>query len=549
MVAVNAEEEKPLRWNWNRATGSRLALGLAILVLIGLSRLAAFPASIWEQDEAYFSAAVVEMDLADSRPHPPFFPLWIAFGKLVHSAGLPPAESLMLVSAVLSTVLLIPLTVLWWRLLGPGLAPAAAVVVLMVPGVWLYSGRAFSEIGATAFLVSALACWTRSGGRAAAWGSVAAGAAVLIRPQFGLVVVFVVVWLLVRRPRKAWPAIVAPAAILIVVGATWFAVSAGGLAEVLNVSSLHAAQHFGELSTADRGLFDSGLARLLVSPVVFLVWLGLTALGVFTTLAAKGNREVGWLVLAALTAMIIVVFGLSNPAHPRYAAPLVILSGGFVAAGLRRVLGVRGAIAGAGALVCWAVIVVLPSIEAYRGLPSPPIRALERASRLAAEREGVLVVDRTLHAFVGYREAVGLLEAPVLFDHMLKMGVSPQPGTEAVLIFDGDNGRRRGATEGEEGFSCDDPLLRSLGQNRFLDLTVARSTGSESPEYTFTPVGKGTSGRIEAQPVGGGDASEDDEGEEGLEGGRFRDGGSEDNHPGHGDAHEEASDHHQGSGR
>ena len=115
----------------------RLVVSVALVALIGISRLVVIPASIWEQDEAYFAAAVVEISIGDSQPHPPFFPLWIGLGKLVHLAGVPPAASLQWLSAVLGTLLLLPLTTLWSRVLTLRLAVAASVLGLMAPGVWL----------------------------------------------------------------------------------------------------------------------------------------------------------------------------------------------------------------------------------------------------------------------------------------------------------------------------------------------------------------------------------------------------------------------------
>ena len=495
-----------------------MVISLALVALMGITRLAVFPASIWEQDEAYFAAAVVEIDVADSQPHPPFFPLWIGLGRVVHWAGIPPAQSLMLVSAVSSSLLLIPLAALWSRFLGRGLALAAAVMALTVPGVWLYSPRAFSEIGATALLVPALVFWTRPGWRSTAAGSSAAGLAILIRPQFVLVVVVAMAVLLVQRRGRTWAAVVMPAAILVAVGTTWFVIAAGGLAEILYVSSLHATQHFGALSEADRGLFESGFARVLVSPVVATMWLILTVLGAFSALARKGKSQSGWLVAAALFAMIIVVFGFSNPAHPRYAAPLVVLSSGFVVVGLRRLLGERGAAIGVGGLACWAAAVVLPSASVYRDLPSPPLRALDRAVQLAVEGEGVLVVDRGLHAFVGYREAVGTLGVAVVYDHMLELGAAPPPDAAVVMVFDGIDGGPAASREAAEVFSCDQALLRRLSQDRFLDVTVTgvRSTAPQGVEDIVASIREGSSGRREGETVDTEHGREDDEGEDGF---------------------------------
>lgn len=505
----------------NRDAGKRLAIGLVILVLIGMSRLVVFPASIWEQDEAYFAAAVAEISIADSQPHPPFFPLWIGLGKLVHLTGVEPAASLQWLNVVFGTLLLLPLTTLWSRILAPGLATVGAVLGLMAPGVWLLSGRAFSGTAATAFLVLALGLWTRAEPSRAicAAGSVAAGLSVLIRPQFGLVVFGVGVVLLSRcgAGRRLW--IWLPAAILVAGGSAVFIVAAGGLTEVVKAFFIHAELHFGGLSRAVLGFSNSGLARIFVHPEVALVWIGLAIAGVAAAMRTKDTRDVAVPVIVALVILLILTFGLSNPTLPRYAVPIVLLSSGFVVVGLRRLLGRTGAMVAAGAAVCWSLAVVLPAAPVYRAVPSPPLLALERAEELVANNPGVMIVDRRLHAFVRYRAAADPLAAPVIFDHLLELGAAPP--VNAVVVFDGIDGGTSASRESTEVFSCDQALLRRLSQDRFLDLTVTgvRSTAPQSAEDIISSIGEGSGGRREGQPIGADDGNEDDEGEDRLESG------------------------------
>ena len=103
-----------------------LALTTAVFALVCASRVVVFPASIWEQDEAYFAAAVVAIDLADSAPHPPFFPLWIGIGKALHRLGFEPAAGLQVASGCLGSLMFLPLVAVWSRFLKPPLSIAAA---------------------------------------------------------------------------------------------------------------------------------------------------------------------------------------------------------------------------------------------------------------------------------------------------------------------------------------------------------------------------------------------------------------------------------------
>jgi len=459
---------------WNR--GPTFVAMLAVFAVVCLSRAVVFPASIWEQDEAYFAAAVVEIDLADSAPHPPFFPLWIGIGKALHLLGLEPATSLQATSAVLSALMFFPLVALWSRFMKPAPAMAAAVLGLAVPGVWLFSGRAFSGTAATAGLVAVLACWTRPipDRRWLAAGSVVAGLAILIRPQFGLVVAAIVLVMLARLDGSQRAALVVPAVGVVTVGAAVFVVAAGGLAPLAAAMSEHAALHFGALPSAARGLLDSGLARVLGHPLLAVGWCLLVISGVSVVLRSPTLRAAGWPVIAALVAVVVLVFGLSNPAHPRYAVPIVILSCGFVVLGLGRLLNERWTLISVAAAVVGAVAVVLPVAAIYRHQPSPPLRALAEADRLADRRGGVVVIDRTLHSFVIYREAVRASAAPVVFDHLLDLWASPPaPASRTVMVYDDYHDDLIVSSESRRTFSCDSGLLRRLAQGRFLDVTVA----------------------------------------------------------------------------
>ena len=184
------------------------------------------------------------------------------------------------------------------------------------------------------------------------------------------------------------------------------------------------------------------------------------------------DREVTVPVLMALIALLVLVFGLSNPAHPRYAIPLVVLSGGLVVDGLRRLVGDRWTSATIAVAVVGAAVVVLPVAGELRTVPSPPVRALERADVLAEGRGAMVVVDRGLHAFVLHEQATGALTAEVVFDHVFELGGEPPPPEETVMVFDMGLDGNVIANSDVEDFICDSPLLRRLSQDRFLEIRV-----------------------------------------------------------------------------
>ena len=218
----------------------RTVIPWASVIFVAVSRWLAFPASIWDMDEANFALGVIDFDPVHNQPHAPFFPLWVALGKLTNwlVPTLGPSGALRLVSALASVAILWPLRSLWSRVLPRSQALAAAALYLFLPGVWLLSGRAYSEPTATALLVAAVAAWlplrpARSG---LAAGSVCLIAALLVRPQWLPVVLPFVVWRALRSPDArdrlvvlGIPLIVGGAAVVVVahvsggVGPLWAA--------------------------------------------------------------------------------------------------------------------------------------------------------------------------------------------------------------------------------------------------------------------------------------------------------------------------------------
>ncbi len=454
----------------------RAVLITALVSIVVVSRLAAFPASVWEQDEAYLAAAVARLDVAASQPHPPYFPLWIALGRLVAAAGVGPAAALGLVGAALGSLVVLPLVVLWRRLLPATVAVAAAALPLAAPGVWLLAGRAFSGTAATALLVAAVAAWSQPG--AAAWrlatGSLAAAACVLVRPQLALAAAAATVAAAAIHGRRRLLWLAGPAAVAVAGGAAAFVALAGGAAPLWMELVEHFRWHFASLDAARRGLLSSGLADATGHPLAAVAWCAAVVAGALSIWSDRERRGQLWLVLAPLAAAAATVFLLSNPAHPRYAVPLVVLSGGLVLEGLRRLAGDRRAVAAAAvAVTAWAAMVV-PVTARYRGQPSPVVAALDHAARRATAREGTLVVDRRLHAFVRLHQETVAGGPPVLFDHVLELGVVPPPPPgRVVAVLDRGGEHLVVGAEAVRTFSCREPLLRRLAQDRFLDLTVA----------------------------------------------------------------------------
>ncbi len=450
-----------------------LLLTTALLGLVVASRVAALPAGVWEQDEAYLACAVVRLDVAANHPHPPWFPLFVALGKVVHAVGVPPVRSLQLVSLAAGTWMLFPLVSLWSLLLDRRLAVASAVLYLAAPGAWLLAGRAFSGTTATAALVAALAWWLRPGfgRRDAVLGSLAAAAAVLVRPQLTLPVAATVLCLALTR-RAPRLALLGPLAAAVGLAAGLLALAAGPRALGAALTE-HAAYHLGHLPEASWSFARSGLARALLEPAAAAAWTALAVAGFALLLGSRHRTTAALLVGGALVPLVVVVWGLSNPAHVRYALPLLALTSGAVVKALAALPGRTVAVA-LTAAVAASVVAVSPALATYRRAPSPPVAALRQATAEVEESGGVLVVDRTLVAFVDLEEMVGNMDVPVLFDHLVEDGSVPPPPPElAVAVFDDGRDALLHGSGRRRIFSCTPGPLRRLSQDRFMDVTVA----------------------------------------------------------------------------
>jgi hypothetical protein len=452
--------------------------------------MAAFPATIWEQDEAVFAGAVVHFDPTDNLPHPPWFPLWIAAGKAVHLFGTDPITSLQLLSFAFSVWILFPLTALWSAVLPRKLAAPSAVVFLVAPGPWFFSGRAFSGTAATALLVAALAFWMQAGDRPR-WttaGALMAALAVLVRPHFLPAVVGAMLILGVRASterRRSLLAFVVP----LLAGTTLLVIASGGPFALWPALETHADYHFSRLDDAEHGFTTSGFSRCLGHPAVAVAWLAMGILGLIRLARDRRLTLVSPVVVGALLPLLVVIHGLSNPGHARYAVPLLALSCGLAALGLDTLFH-RWTPALIGSIVVLAAASIAPQLATYRSAISPPVAAVDEAFLAAARIDGIVVADRTLHAFVVLHQLTRPSPAPVLFDHMLELGHAPPAAQRTVAVFDRANGSPMNAPVRERTFTCSIPLVRTLGQDRYLDLGVAagarfrgQSKGEGSNEF------------------------------------------------------------------
>jgi hypothetical protein len=455
-----------------------VALGLLLLLAVAASRVVAFPASIWDQDEAYLGLAVAGFDPAANRPHPPWFPLWVAVGTLAAPSASEPARGLQAVGAAAGVWTLFPLISLFSIWLRRELAVAAALLYLFLPGPWFLSGRAFGDTAATYLLLLAAAWWLRPAPDRPTLvkGGLAAGLCLLVRPQLLLAVCGMVAARGIGvRTRGDRAALALPLLVVLAAGGVATAVAAGGVGPLWRSLGVHLRYQFAGLAAADHGFVASGVARCLIRPELAVLWIVLAIAG----LAAwhRQRRSVGspWpLVIGGILPLLATIHWLSDPTRARYALPLLALSSGLVVIGLAACLGRRLALVAVATAVAGSLAIGLPQALRYRADDSPAVAALRAAAGSVSASGGVVVVERTLRSFADYLASTGELRAPLITDFSVEIGaVDPPPSAATVAVFPEGRGSFVAARESAEVFACGIPWVRRLESNRFLDVTVA----------------------------------------------------------------------------
>jgi hypothetical protein len=461
-----------------QATTPTARLTLAVLLLAVLeTRLAALPASIWEQDEAWLALAAARFDPAEGVPQPPWSPLWVALGHAGARLGLAPTRALQLLSLAAGMLALLPLAALWGGLLGRTRGVLAALLFLATPVAWLSAGRALTETAATAALAAMCACWSREPGSPCtlAWGSAAGAAALLIRPQLlPAVALPALLALVLARGRRERLAVAAPGLALAAAGALATIAAAGGVAPLAAALTRHRALHFGQLGDATYGLAASGLARGLGHPAAAAAWIALAVVGAAVMLrAAPDARRRAAVPLAALAGALLAIYGVASPQHARYFIPVLALSTGPVVAGAAALLGRAAPLATAAAIAALAWQVV-PGLALYRSRPSPPVAALRLAAEAQRERGAAVVVDRRLAAFVAHERAFRSPGLRVVWDFEAQLEIGAFAGArEVVAVYDVNHPLAAAPGGDVERISWPDSAARRLSPARYVDVTVA----------------------------------------------------------------------------
>ncbi|MFZ2491585.1 MAG: hypothetical protein WA208_08880 [Thermoanaerobaculia bacterium] len=461
---------------------------IATLLLAAL-RIWARSATAWDWDEAQFSTALRDYDVAEHHPHPPGYPLFVAAAKLLTLLGAGEFSALQTVTVV-AAMLLFPAAFLFARELGFrfGIALGGAVLYALLPNVLFYGGTAFSDVPASTVTLFACALLLRGrhDRRAYVAGAVLLGIATGIRTTslfVGAVPGMIATWTRLRNAVRSRPdrarelaaiAIAGIAGATIVAGSYIGAALATGSFEsyrwaldvqsewVRNVDSfrsptrpdlLEVAKVFFVLPVQDKQLMFpfAGLAALgavtallrrrraallttaVFLPVALFSWLMLDV-------NCVGRYAIAYLLLHAMLAAegAAWIAGLTKRAAPVVLAVLIASFGG--------------------AFVWWS----LPSLQELRERPSPPAEAIDWMLEQAGE-DGRFYVFGSLRPWAAYALSG---RSHVVFSEASQLQLSAA-GSGEWLLTDGASN-----CEAAKVFRRDRGRLWAIARPRYFEISV-----------------------------------------------------------------------------
>ena len=464
----------------------------AVAALLVATRFGLLACGPWEWDETLFARGLLHFELAAHFPHPPGFPGWLAIGHLLLPFVGEPLRALQLASAALSVIALWPLAALGRRVAAPPVAVAAAALLLVTPGPWLYSVRGFSSTPAATFALAAAAVAVGGlDGRRATLFTVLVAAAFLIRPILlpGLAVLWLAVAAGGSSAADAW----LRAASL--PGWQWccfrcvaMAQAEGGWRGLRRPFFAHTEKHFSRLVQHTGGWENVGLVKGLGGGAATLALVAAAALSGSSSGRAGSVAAVRCVWLLVLAVIVVQLLAHPEPelrplrrAGPSGAGTADRLGGGGAAAGAR----VDGADHGSRLDRC----VELPAGGGAASEPAAGMAERWRSPRGSPmDRQMAVVVEPELYPFASYQW------------HLLERDGSTAAAARAVPVGPGTVGRCRSFLPRGD---CPPAPLRPLARGRRAG--VERRVGcARSRSRSSASSRRGSSTRRRCRSVSGG---------------------------------------------
>jgi hypothetical protein len=383
-----------------------LAATAVTVLLLAWTRFAFLPSGPWEWDETLFARGILRFDLHAHFPHPPGFPLWLALGWLVKPLVSEPLVGLQLLSAAFSVATLWPLAALARRAAPARVAATAALVFLMLPGVWLHAPRGFSATPAAFFaLWAAVLAVDGLAGRRATWFSLLVTASFLIRPIIlpPLGLLWIAGALSVRDRRRLLPGVAIGAGATVVATVAMVLIQ-GSWSRFAEAFSGHATRHARGLAENVVGFSGLGIVKGAVDPWVATTVLVLMGIGLVVWARRHGARAAAAWAAVWLVGVAQLVW-LQDRSYSRYAVPFQLAAAPLAAAGAAAAA--PGAAAwGLAALGAYASVRAYPLLVEQRDTVMAGWAALRFAAATANRSGWELVVEPGLAPFTSYLQEV-----------------------------------------------------------------------------------------------------------------------------------------------
>jgi hypothetical protein len=385
-------------------TNRRLDLVLTTLtvVLLAATRFALLASGPWEWDETIFARGMLDFSLAAHFPQPPGFPGLLALGHLLLPFAGTPYRALQLVSAIASVLALWPLAALGRKVAPPPVATSAALLVLFLPGPWLFSVRGFSTMAAAVLALAAAALLAGGlDGRRATVFTLLLTASFLVRPI--LLPTIGLLWLIgldsIRPRRRVLPGL-ALGVVAVVAAVAVMVRLEGGWAAFIEPFVTHFSSHVDRLHRNTRVVADLGLIKGVGGSAAAALLAALSVVGLATWWRRVGPKAaVAWAAILGLTTAQL--FMLQNRSYARYAIGVQMAAAPLIA-GAAAMAAPPVAVAGLLGMAAVAAGSSLPLLDEQHDEVFGAWQATLDAARRAADRGWAVVVEPEVHVFSSY---------------------------------------------------------------------------------------------------------------------------------------------------
>ncbi len=374
-----------------------LRVGVALAALFALL-VRTRPQTFWEYDELLFGAGVVSFEPLRHHPHPPGYPVYIGFGKIVNLAVGDAFTALVVLSIVMSLAGFVFLAAACRNLLDDDwLALGGATLFSLSAGMLVYASLPLSDAPAVALLAATLYASSKapwSGSRDAILLGLFGSLAVGCRPQLVVIVLPLLALTVLQNPSRGRNAVV--------VGAVFAAASLAWLLPLLAATGGPSGLlRYEFVQAADVAVNDASLARngwrwsMLIQRFVAHPWgpkalslpvLFCAGVGLAVAVVKRERRLAPLLVSGGLYLAFAV--GVMDPSDGvRYALPaalvvaLMACRGCAALASWRLRLDSRAVLVPVGLVGVGSLIYVWPVVGQRHAAPSPPAEAAAYARR------------------------------------------------------------------------------------------------------------------------------------------------------------------------